>query len=58
MEILPGRRPPVSLVLGSSTTLAWTYSDETTEPICGPAGTELLQQRRFVGLSVRVVTQL
>ena len=33
MEILPGRRPPVSLVLDSSVTLAWIYSDETTEPI-------------------------
>lgn len=33
MEILPGRRPAVSLVLDSSATLAWLYSDETTEPI-------------------------
>ena len=33
MEILPGRRPSVSLVLDSSATLAWIYSDETTEPI-------------------------
>jgi hypothetical protein len=33
MEILPGRRPSVSLVLDSSATLAWIYSDETTEPL-------------------------
>src|ERR1700687_3091629 len=33
METLPGRRPPVSLVLDSSATLAWIYSDETTERI-------------------------
>jgi len=33
MESLSGRRPPVSLVLDSSATLAWIYSDETTEPI-------------------------
>src|SRR5215831_17321777 len=33
MEILPGRRAPVSLVLDSSATLAWSYSEETTGPI-------------------------
>jgi predicted nucleic acid-binding protein len=33
MEDLPGRRPPVSLVLDSSVTLAWLYSDEITEAI-------------------------
>ena len=33
MEILEGRRPPVSLVLDSSATLAWIYGDETTEEI-------------------------
>jgi prevent-host-death family protein len=33
VEILPGRRPRVSLVLDSSATLAWIYSEETTEPI-------------------------
>jgi hypothetical protein len=33
MEVLPGPRPPVSLVLDSSATLAWIYGDETTEPI-------------------------
>jgi predicted nucleic acid-binding protein len=33
MESLPGRRSPVSLVLDSSVTLAWLYSDEITEAI-------------------------
>jgi predicted nucleic acid-binding protein len=33
MEVLAGRRPSVSLVLDSSATLAWIYSDETTEQI-------------------------
>ena len=33
LEILPGRGSSVSLVLDSSATLAWIYSDETTEPI-------------------------
>ena len=33
VEILPGRWPRVSLVLDSSATLAWIYSEETTEPI-------------------------
>ena len=33
------------------------YSDETAEPICCPVGTELLQQRRVVGLSGRGVAQ-
>jgi predicted nucleic acid-binding protein len=33
MESLPGRRSPVSLVLDSSATLAWIYSDETTDMI-------------------------
>jgi predicted nucleic acid-binding protein len=33
VEILPGRRSLVSLVLDSSATLAWIYSDEVTEPI-------------------------
>lgn len=33
MEKLAGRRPPVSLVLDSSVTLAWIYADETTEEI-------------------------
>jgi hypothetical protein len=33
VEILPGGRSPVSLVLDSSATLAWTYGDETTEQI-------------------------
>ena len=31
MEILPGRRPTVSLVLDSSTALAWIYAEETTD---------------------------
>src|SRR5215472_18893436 len=31
VEILPGRRPAVSLVLDSSAALAWIYSDETTD---------------------------
>lgn len=33
MEDLSGRRPSVSLVLDSSATLAWIYSDETTDAI-------------------------
>jgi predicted nucleic acid-binding protein len=33
MESLPGRRPSMSLVLDSSATLAWIYSDETTDAI-------------------------
>jgi predicted nucleic acid-binding protein len=33
MEILPGRRPAVSLVLDSSAALAWIYADETTEAV-------------------------
>src|SRR5262249_1684119 len=33
MEILPGRRAQVSLVLDSSATLAWIYSEETSGPI-------------------------
>src|SRR5260370_42474912 len=33
MEILPGRRPAVSLVLDSSAALAWIYAEETTEAV-------------------------
>ena len=33
VEILPGRRAAVSLVLDSSATLAWIYAEETTEPV-------------------------
>jgi len=33
VEILPGRRPAVSLVLDSSAVLAWIYADETTEAV-------------------------
>ena len=33
VEIVPGSRSPMSLVLDSSATLAWIYSDETTERI-------------------------
>jgi hypothetical protein len=44
-------------MLNSSATLAWICSDETTELIRRPVGTELLQQRRFVGLSGRGVAQ-
>jgi predicted nucleic acid-binding protein len=33
MEILPRRRPAVSLVLDSSATLAWIYADETTDAV-------------------------
>jgi hypothetical protein len=43
-------------MLNSSATLAWICSDETTELI-RRVGTELLQQRRFVGLSGRGVAQ-
>jgi len=35
MEVLARRRPAVSLVLDSSATLAWIYSDETTHEIRG-----------------------
>src|SRR5262249_29874297 len=33
MEILPGPRPAVSLVLDSSATLAWIYAEETTDAV-------------------------
>jgi predicted nucleic acid-binding protein len=33
VEILPGSRPAVSLVLESSTTLAWIYAEETTDAV-------------------------
>jgi predicted nucleic acid-binding protein len=35
MEGFPRRRPPVSLILDSSATLAWIYGDETTAAIRG-----------------------
>ena len=33
VEIFPGRKPAVSLVLDSSATLAWIYADETTDAV-------------------------
>ena len=33
MEILPGRRPAVSLVIDSSAALAWIYAEETTDAV-------------------------
>ena len=33
VEIFPGRRPAVSLVLDSSATLAWIYAEETTDAV-------------------------
>jgi hypothetical protein len=40
-------------MLNSSATLARIYSDETTELIRRPISTELLHQRRFVGVDCR-----
>src|SRR5438874_12096754 len=33
VEIFPGRKPAVSLVLDSSATLAWIYAEETTDAV-------------------------